>query len=487
MSSQRRTKIIATLGPATDKPGVLQKLLEAGVNVARLNLSHGVADDHLRRAEEVREMAHKLRIEVAVLADLQGPKIRIRTFANGPVVLEAGQRFVLECRKDALPGDVNRVGVSYLELCLDVVAGDTLLLDDGLIAMKVLEVSDTDVICELLTDGTLSDRKGINRLGGGLSVAALSDKDRADIELAARMGADFLAVSFPKTAADMNEARALLRAAGSSAALVAKIERAEAIENLAEIIDASEAILVARGDLGVEISYAELPGLQKRIIRETLARNKVVITATQMLQSMVDSPIPTRAEVLDVANAVLDGSDAVMLSQETAGGKHPEKAVLAMRDICIAAERNKIDSREHSLDAQRIDRSDQAIAMSAMLLANRIGVRAIIALTESGATAQWLSRYRSSIPIYAMCRQADSRRRMMLYRDVYPVAFDPQGTDPGNAVRLAVEALFAQGRLSVGDRVVMTTGDHTGKLGGTNTLKLLRVGPGGSPEGMGHL
>jgi pyruvate kinase len=487
MQPHRRTKIIATLGPATDKPGVLQKILEAGVNVVRLNLSHGVSEDHLRRAEEVREVAAKLRVEVAILADLQGPKIRIRTFANGPVKLDIGQAFTLECRKDAAPGDATRVGVSYLELCLDVKAGDTLLLDDGLVAMKVEEVAGTDVRCTLLTEGILSDRKGINRLGGGLSVAALSDKDRADIELTARMGADFLAVSFPKTAQDMNEARALLRAAGSGAALVAKIERAEAIENLAEIIDASEAILVARGDLGVEISYAELPGLQKKIIRETLARNKVVITATQMLQSMVDSPIPTRAEVLDVANAVLDGSDAVMLSQETAGGKHPEKAVLAMRDICAAAERNKIDNREYSLDAQRIDRSDQAIAMSAMLLANRIGVRAIIALTESGATAQWLSRYRSAIPIYAMCRQADSRRRMMLYRDVYPVAFDPQGGDPSHAVRLAVEALFFQGRLSVGDRVVLTTGDHTGKLGGTNTLKLLRVGSGGIPEGMADL
>jgi pyruvate kinase len=487
MQTHRRTKIIATLGPATDVPGMLQKILEAGVNVARLNLSHGVAADHIRRSEEVREMAAKLRIEVAVLADLQGPKIRIRTFANGPVKLEQGQAFTLECRKDALPGDATRVGVSYLELCQDVHAGDTLLLDDGLVAMKVVEVAGSDVHCMLLTDGVLSDRKGINRLGGGLSVAALSDKDRADIELTARMGADFLAVSFPKTAADMNEARALLRAAGSSAALVAKIERAEAIENLAEIIDASEAILVARGDLGVEISYAELPGLQKRIIRETLARNKVVITATQMLQSMVDSPIPTRAEVLDVANAVLDGSDAVMLSQETAGGKHPEKAVLAMRDICVAAERNKIDVREYSLESQRIDRSDQAIAMSAMLLANRLGVRAIVALTESGATAQWLSRYRSAIPIYAMCRQADSRRRMMLYRDVYPVAFDPQGGDSNAAVRLSVEALFAQGRLSVGDRVVLTTGDHTGKLGGTNTLKLLRVGSSGIPEGMADL
>jgi pyruvate kinase len=499
MKQHRRTKIIATLGPATDKPGMLKKLIEAGMNVARLNLSHGVAEDHLRRAEQVRQMAQELRVEVAILADLQGPKIRIRTFANGPVTLETGQKFTLECRKDAAPGDATRVGVSYLGLAGDVFAGDTLLLDDGLVAMKVESVQGEDIHCVLTTDGVLSDRKGINRLGGGLSVAALSDKDRNDIELAAKMGADFLAVSFPKTAQDMNEARALLRAAGSGAALVAKIERAEAIENLAEIIDASEAILVARGDLGVEISFAELPALQKRIIRETVARNKVVITATQMLQSMVESPIPTRAEVLDVANAVLDGTDAVMLSQETAGGKHPEKAIATMAEICVAAERNKVDTHDSPLDKQRVDRSDQAIAMAAMFLANRIGTRAIVALTESGATAQWLSRFRSSIPIYAMCRNADSRRRMMLYRDVYPVAFDPQGSDagshpgsnpgtnPGHAVRLAVETLFAQGRLSVGDRVVVTTGDHLGKLGGTNTLKLLRVGSGGFPEGMADL
>jgi pyruvate kinase len=484
MSGIRRTKIIATLGPATDKPGVLAQLIESGVNVVRLNLSHGVPEDHLKRAEAVREVANKLRKEVAILADLQGPKIRIRTFSNGPVKMAVGQKFTLECREDAKPGDASRVGVTYLELCNDVKAGDTLLLDDGLIAMKVDSVIEQDVNCTLLTDGVLSDRKGINRLGGGLSVAALSDKDRSDIELTARMGADFLAVSFPKTAADMNEARALLRAVGSSAALVAKIERAEAIENLGEIIDASEAVLVARGDLGVEISYAELPGLQKKIIRETLARNKVVITATQMLQSMVESPIPTRAEVLDVANAVLDGSDAVMLSQETASGKHPEKAVAAMRDICMASERNKVDHYESSFELQRVDRSDQAIAMATMFLANRIGVRAIIALTESGATAQWLSRFRSQIPIYAMSRHADARRRMMLYRDVFPVAFDPQGVDPNHAVKLAIETVFAQGRLSVGDKVVVTTGDHLGKLGGTNTLKLLSVGANGVPEGL---
>jgi len=482
--SPRRTKIIATLGPATDRPGVLQKIIEAGVNVARLNLSHGTPEDHVARAEAVREVAALLRVEVAILADLQGPKIRIRTFADGPVNLETGQKFRLECSKEWTPGDATRVAVSYLELCLDVHPGDTLLLDDGLVAMRVDAVTGTDIDCTLLTDGTLSNRKGINRLGGGLSVAALSDKDRSDIELAARINADFLAVSFPKTAADMNEARALLRAAGSSAALVAKIERAEAIENLGEIIEASDAVLIARGDLGVEISYPELPGLQKRIIRESLARNRVVITATQMLQSMTESPIPTRAEVLDVANAVLDGSDAVMLSEETAAGKHPGKVVSAMHDICVASERNKTDMHDLPLEHQRIERSDQGIAMAAMFLANRIDARAIVALTESGATAQWLSRFRSSIPIYAMCRNAASRRRMLLFRDVYPVAFDPQGSDPSLAVRLAIEALFAQGRLAVGDRVVITTGDHTGKLGGTNTMKLLRVGHGGAPEGM---
>ena len=486
-ANQRRTKIIATLGPATDRPGALRKVLEAGVNVARLNLSHGVAEDHIRRAEAVRAMATELRIEVAILADLQGPKIRIGTFAQGPVRLEVGAPFTLECRADAKPGDATRVGVTYLGLINDVRVGDTLLLDDGLLALKVERLDGDNIHCQMLTDGMLSDRKGINRLGGGLSVAALSDKDRSDIELTARMGADFLAVSFPKTAGDMNEARALLRAAGSRAALVAKIERAEAIENLGEIIDASEAVLVARGDLGVEIGFAELPGLQKRIIRESLQRNRVVITATQMLQSMVESPIPTRAEVLDVANAVLDGTDAVMLSQETASGRHPEKAVAAMRDICMAAERDKLEIQDSVLALQRIDRTDQAIAMAAMFLANRLGVRAIVALTESGATAQWLSRFRSSIPIYAMCRQADSRRRMMLYRDVYPVAFDPHGSDANHAVRLAVEALYAQGRLAAGDRVALTTGDHTGILGGTNTLKLLRVGEGGVPEGMSSL
>lgn len=487
MSQQRRTKIIATLGPATDPPGMLARILEAGVDVVRLNMSHGTAEDQLRRAEDLRRTAAALGVEVAILADLQGPKIRIERFAEGPVELLPGQPFVLDCADQPPPGTTLRVGVSYKRLHQDAKVGDTLLLDDGMLALKVLRIEGLEIHTEVAIGGRLSDRKGINRLGGGLSVDALSDKDRRDIELAARMGADYLAVSFARSAADMNQARALLRGAGSSAALVAKIERAEALDNLGEIIDASDAILVARGDLGVEIGYAELPGLQKRIIRESLARHRVVITATQMLQSMVESPIPTRAEVLDVANAVLDGSDAVMLSQETASGRHPDKAVAAMRSICEAAER-QFEASEFATHAPtELQRTDQAIAMAAMMLAHRAGVRAIVALTESGATAQWLSRFRSRIPIYAMSRHQMARQKMALYRDVFPVAFDPQGGGVTHATRLAVELLHAQGRLATGDRVVVTTGDHTGLLGGTNTLKLLRVGAGGTPEGMANL
>jgi pyruvate kinase len=483
----RRTKIIATLGPATDAPGALKRLLAEGVNVVRLNLSHGTPDDHRARAAAVRAAAAELGNEVAILADLQGPKIRVERFANGPIQLEPEQVFTLDCRPDAPPGDATRVGVSYHDLWSDVKPGDILLLDDGLIALEVIEVGKQTVRCSVLIGGKLSDRKGINRQGGGLTVAALSDKDRNDIKLAAELEADFLAVSFVKTADDIHTARRLLREAGGSAALVAKIERAEAIENLSEIVIASDAVMVARGDLGVEIGDAELPGLQKKIIREALVQSRVVITATQMMQSMVESPIPTRAEVLDVANAVIDGTDAVMLSQETAAGKHPEKAVAAMRRVCLGAERQFEPTEDLSVGAHRLDRTDQAIALAAMFLAGQVGVRAIVALTESGATAQWLSRYRSTVPIYALSRIAASRRRMLLYRDVNPIDFDAQGVGPTQAARDAIRHLFTLGHLSVDDRVIVTTGDHTGQLGGTNTLKLLKVGQGGVAEGLGEL
>jgi len=483
----RRTKIIATLGPATDAPGMLERLLVEGVDVVRLNLSHGVPADHKQRAAAVREVATRLGREVGVLADLQGPKIRIERFASGPVQLEPKQPFTLDCRENAAPGDVTRVGVSYHDLWRDVHPGDVLLLDDGLISLEVVDSKDYEVHCVVLNGGRLSDRKGINRLGGGLTVAALSNKDRADIVLAADLEADFLAVSFVKTAGDIEMARALLKAAGGTAALVAKIERAEAIENLTEIVLASDAVMVARGDLGVEIGDAELPGLQKKIIREALACNRVVITATQMMQSMVEAPIPTRAEVLDVANAVIDGTDAVMLSQETAAGKHPDKAVAAMRRVCLGAERQFVPIEDLSPDAHRLDRTDQAIARAAMFLAGQVGMRAIVALTESGATAQWLSRFRSAVPIYGLSRVATARRRMLLYRDVNPVDFDPGKVSPGVAAREAILRLFTLGALAEDDRVIVTTGDQTGRHGGTNTLRLLKVGKGGAAEGLGDL
>jgi pyruvate kinase len=483
----RRTKIIATLGPATDAPGMLKRILEEGVDLVRLNLSHGQADDHRERARLVREVAAELGREVGILADLQGPKIRIEKFVDDRIMLEPGQEFALDCRADAPIGDVTRVGCSYLGLPRDVKIGDTLMLDDGLIALTVMDVVDTEIRTVVLVGGALSNRKGLNRLGGGLSVAALSEKDRNDIKLAAEIGADYLAVSFAKSAADMDDARRLLRAAAGQGALIAKIERAEAIDVLGEIIDASDAVMVARGDLGVEIGDAELPGLQKKIIREALIRNRVVITATQMLQSMVESPIPTRAEVLDVANAVIDGTDVVMLSAETASGRHPDKAVAAMRRVCLGAERQFEASEGYLPGSHRIDRTDQAIAMSAMFLAAQINPRAIVALTESGATAQWLSRYRSPVPIYALSRSAPARRKMLLYRDVYPVEFDARGVDPAHAAKAGIQHLFNLGRLAENDRVILTTGDHTGRLGGTNTLKLLRVGAGGVAEGLGDL
>ncbi|MCG6117438.1 MAG: pyruvate kinase [Aquimonas sp.] len=483
----RRTKILATLGPATDAPGVLDAVLRAGVNVVRLNFSHGGPEQHAARAEAVRAAAAGLGREIGILADLGGPKIRIERFATGKIALKTGDAFVLDCRADAPLGDSGRVGVSYLGLPQDLRAGDTLLLDDGLIALEVERVAGCEVHTRVLTDGPLSDRKGLNRLGGGLSLGALTDKDRADIRHAAALGVDFIAVSFCRTAADIDEARALAREAGSSAQMVAKIERAEAIENLREIVDASDVVMVARGDLGVEIGDAELPGLQKKIIRESLERGRVVITATQMLQSMVDNPIPTRAEVLDVANSVIDGTDTVMLSAETAAGLHPEKAVQAMERICLGAERQFQMDTDFEAAPRNLQHVDQAIAMSAMFLAEHIQLRAIVAMTESGGTARHLSRFRSSVPIYGLSRHASARRRMAIMRDVYPVDFDSAGLAPRKAARAAVSHLFSLGLLAAGDRVVITSGDHMEQLGATNTLRLLRVGDEGEAEGLGQL
>jgi pyruvate kinase len=485
--SLRRTKIIATLGPASNTPEVLEELLRAGVNIVRLNFSHGTADQHAALAEMVRGIAARIGREVGVLADLQGPKIRIEKFADGKVAVRAGQTFDLICSADAPPGDVHAVGVSYLGLINDVHAGDTLLLDDGLIALRVDALKGERICTTVLTDGTLSNRKGLNRLGGGLSLGALTDKDKEDIVTAAKIGVEFLAISFCRSAQDIHDARQLARNAGLEAAMVAKIERAEAIEALGEIIDASDAVMVARGDLGVEIGDAELPGLQKKIIRESLERNKVVITATQMLQSMVDNPIPTRAEVLDVANSVIDGTDAVMLSAESASGSYPVKAVESMTRICLGAERQFKFDTDFEAAPRNLERADQAIAMACMFLAEHIKVRAIIALTESGGTARYLSRFRSSVPIYSLSRHQWARRRMAMMRDVFPVAFDSRGLAPREAAREAVKQLYNNKLLSIGDKVLFTSGDSMELKGATNTLRLLEVGQDGIAQGVGDL
>ena len=475
-SHRRRTKIIATMGPGTDDREVLEGLIRAGVDVFRLNMSHGSPEIHARRAAMVREVSRELRWQVAILVDLQGPKIRVETFRNGSVELEDGAHFTLDADNPNLPGDSSRVGISYPDLPGDVSPGDVLLLDDGLISMQVQSIHGGRIQCLVENGGTLSDRKGLNLQGGGLSVSGLAEHDLAHIEQAAEMGADFVAVSFVSGAEDIERARKLLRDAGSNAALVAKIERMEAIENLPEICDASDVIMVARGDLGVEIGDEELPGLQKHIIRTALKHNRITATATQMMQSMIENPIPTRAEVLDVANAVLDGTDAVMLSAETAIGKHPVKVIEAMNRICLGAERHyETQGGDCSHLNVRFERIDQAIAMAAMFMATNVSVQAIVALTESGSTAQWLSRIQSSVPIYAFSTNEQSRRRMAIFRDVFPVKQESESSDADHVVAEAIRTLLAHGAVKEDDRVLITMGDQMCRSGGTNTLRFVKL------------
>jgi pyruvate kinase len=471
----RRTKIVATLGPATDEPDVLERLITAGCDVVRINFSHGDAETHARRIKMVRAAARELDTDVAVLADLAGPKIRIDRFREGAVSLKPGQDFALYARENPPAGDERGVGVAYLGLVDDVREGSELLLDDGLMAMRVESIDGDTIHCKVLTSGKLSDRKGLNLRGGGLSVPGISEADARDIERAAEWQVDYLAVSFPRGPEDMRRARELMEAAGGHAALVSKIERAEAIDNLEAIIEASDAVLVARGDLGVEIGDAELPGLQKRIISASLAANRPVITATQMMQSMVESPIPTRAEVLDVANAVIDGTDAVMLSAETAVGRHPVTVIEAMRRICKGAERH-VDTHlpmgRLNVQAERID---QAVAMATMVTVHNLPVKAIIALTESGSTAQWLSRVRSPVPIIALSPNRFSLRKMRLFQHVRPLLFVPQDMSTPRLARSAIEQVKRAGLVEAGDRILMTLGDEQGVMGGTNTMKVLTV------------
>jgi pyruvate kinase len=476
----RRTKIVATLGPASSSPQVLEQLILAGMNVARLNFSHGSAEEHKARARLVRELAAKHDRHVALLGDLQGPKIRIAKFANKRIELQEGDRFRFSTSHPRDAGTQEVVGIDYPDLVKDCKVGDELLLDDGRVIMQVEQVTADELLCRVTVGGPLSDHKGINRRGGGLTAPALTDKDKADIKLAAEMELDYLAVSFPRDAADMHYARRLRDEAGCDAWLIAKIERAEAVANdeaLDGLIRASDGVMVARGDLGVEIGDAELVGIQKKIIAHARTLNKVVITATQMMESMIHSPMPTRAEVSDVANAVLDYTDAVMLSAESAAGDYPVEAVKAMARVCVGAEKHPTSKRSGHRIGESFSRCDESIALAAMYTANHFpGVKAIIALTESGYTPLIMSRIRSSVPIFAYSPHRETQARVALFRGVQTVPFDAAALAPEQVSQAAVDELLKRGVVEPGDWVIMTKGDSYDTIGGTNTLKVLHVG-----------
>lgn len=472
----RRTKIVATLGPGSSSSEVILEMMRAGVDVFRLNFSHGSHLEQKDRVDVIRECSEKTGRIVGILADLQGPKIRTHKFKGGQVQLIKGETFILDATLGKDDGTNERVGLAYKNLPKDVKKGDILLLDDGRVELEVDEVVGEEVRCIVIYTCVLSNNKGINLKGGGLSAPALTDKDKEDLKAAVSMGVDYMALSFARTAADVNECRALVKAAGSNAGIVTKVERAEAIENIDEIIEASDVIMVARGDLGVEMGDAELPALQKSLIKAARSQNKVVITATQMMESMIDSPIPTRAEVFDVANSVLDGTDAVMLSGETAVGKYPAKTVAAMGRICEHAERQRAAMvSDHRVDLM-FGRVDEAIAMATMYTANHLKMNAIASLTESGATVLWMSRISSGIPIYALTPRIETLRKVTLYRGVYPISVEFDKIDPYNVSQSVVELMKAKKIIKAGDSIVVTRGDMLGDQGGgSNTMKIVEV------------
>ena len=473
----RSTKIVATLGPASSDPLVLERMLAAGVDVVRFNFSHGSAADHLERAQRVREAAARIGRDIAIMADLQGPKVRVGRFEKGRVMLRPGASFVLDANAEL--GDEGRVGLDYKDLPKDVRAGDTLLLNDGLIVLDVERVDGSEIHTTVRIGGELSDNKGINKQGGGLSAPALTGKDVRDIETAMQCGADYVAVSFVKNRTDVEMARQLATIAGEKHGvrpqIISKIERAEAIPLLKEILEASDGIMVARGDLAVEVGNAAVPALQKRMIKMARAANKLAITATQMMESMIVNAVPTRAEVSDVANAVLDGTDAVMLSAETAAGKYPVAVVEAMASIVTEADRSEQVGLDTKFIDQTFTRVDQSIAYGALFTAFHLRCAAICALTESGSTTLWMSRHDVDIPIYALTPSAATARRLALYRNVRPLHF-AAGADRDAALAAAERLLLDKGVVERGDLIVLTVGEPMGQAGGTNTLKIVRVG-----------
>ena len=473
----RATKIVATLGPSSNQPDILEKMIAAGVNVVRLNFSHGTAEDHIKLAGLVREAARRVGREIAIMADLQGPKIRVGKFTDGKVMLVGGEKFVLDASRTE-PGDLKGVGLDYKELPRDVKAGDVLLLNDGLIVLTVDAVRGEQVHTTVKLGGVLSNNKGINKQGGGLTAPALTAKDMEDIKTAMSFQADYVAVSFPKNATDMEMARQLCNVAAApykhTPGLIAKIERAEAIPKLDEILRVSDGIMVARGDLAIEVGNAVVPALQKRMIKMARAADKLVITATQMMESMINNPVPTRAEVSDVANAVLDGTDAVMLSAESAAGRFPLETIEEMAKICVEAEKTEYADLEADFTGKTFMRIDQSIAMGALITAHHLGAKAIVALTDSGSTPLWMSRHDIRVPIYALTPRLATQRKMALYRNVRPLLMDTSA-DRDTALEQAEGHLLRRNIVQSGDVYAITCGEPMGAPGGTNMLKICRV------------
>ena len=472
----RRTKIIATLGPATDEPGVLEKLIAAGVDVFRLNYSHQTHNHHEKRMKEIRRLSLEYKHAVAVIADLQGPKIRIENFKSGKIQLKEGGNFKINTKLSSDSGDESQVGISYKQLANDLKVNDRLLIDDGRIVLGVLSIDNYIIDCEVITGGELTNSKGINLQGGGLSADALTNKDIEDMKHAAKIEVDFVAISFPRDAKDIKKARKMMKDCNCNAQIIAKIERADALNHIEEIIKESDVIMIARGDLGVEVGDAALPPIQKSLIKKARDMDRAVITATQMMESMIENKIPTRAEVFDVANAVIDGTDAVMLSGETSIGHYPDEAVKSMSRICEVAEKQRsVRESDHRIN-QRFETISEAVAMSSMYSANHIGAKAICSLTETGGTCLWMSRISSGIPIYAFTRHTATRRRVALYRGVYPMKFDITHTDPLEANKQMIDQLIGQNVVVEGDFVIITKGDLRGKRGATNNMKIIQVG-----------
>lgn len=470
----RRTKIVATLGPSSSSEEMLARMISAGVNVVRLNFSHGSAEEHINRAKIVRDIALKLNRPIGVLCDLQGPKIRIGRFVDNKVTLATGDPFILDANCSL--GDQNQVGLDYKALPKEVEKGTVLLLDDGRITMEVDRVVGSKIYCVVLAGGELSNNKGINKQGGGLSAEALTEKDKADIKTAVALAADYIAVSFPREAADINYARELVMAEGGTAGIVAKIERAEAIDAAAEIIAASDAIMVARGDLGVEVGDAAVPGLQKRLITMARIEHKPVITATQMMESMIYNPIPTRAEVSDVANAILDGTDAVMLSAETAAGKYPVETVEAVHRVAVAAEKEYFTRFDSRVRRDEFSKSDESIAMATIYIAQRLAVKAIATLTQSGNTAHWLAQKDNKVLVYALSPDRTARRKLTLYRGIFPFPINHDGKSRDEILQEMEAVLMKEDVVKDGDRVILTFGEPIGNPGGTNTMKIITIG-----------